>query len=226
MNVSRLRGLIVSVQPEESSVLSRPVFVAELAACAVANGAAGVRIQGVEHIAAVRKRCGDVPLVGLIKHAIAGFDPYITATLADVGRVLDAGADVVAFDATARARPDGSTLAVAIELIHRRGGVAFADCAQIEDARAAVANGADIVGTTLCGYTRETERAKLPALDLVRAMTAMRPAFIVCEGGIGNPEQAAAAFSAGADAIVVGTAITNIDLAVRRFADAARAHVP
>lgn len=222
MNVSQLRGaLIVSVQPEPSSVLSPPAFVAELAACAIANGAAAVRIEGAHRIAAVRSRCGDVPLVGLIKRAVPGFEPYITATLADVGLVLDAGADIVAFDATDRARPDGSTPAEIVDLIHQRGGIAFADCAQIEDAASSLANGADIVSTTLCGYTRGTNGARLPALELVGAMKAL-DAFAVCEGGIGNPSQAAAAFGSGADAIVVGTAITNIDLLVRRFVEAAR----
>ena len=225
MNVSRLRGLIVSVQPEASSVLSPPAFVAELAACAIANGAAGVRIEGAERIAAVRSRCGGVPLVGLIKHSVEGFEPYITANVPDVKRVLDAGADIVAFDATSRARPDGSALADTIELIHQRGAIAFADCAQIEDARSALESGADVIGTTLCGYTRETKTAKLPALDLVTAIRALGAAFTVCEGGIGNPSEAAAAFAAGADAVVVGTAITNIDLLVRRFADAARTRV-
>jgi N-acylglucosamine-6-phosphate 2-epimerase len=223
MILSRLRGgLIVSVQPEPSSVLSPPAIVAELAACAIANGAAAVRVQGADRIASVRSRCGDVPLVGLIKRAVPGFEPYITATLSDVGLVLDAGADVVAFDATGRVRPDGSTLSGIIDLIHRRGGIAFADCAQIEDAVSALANGADIVSTTLCGYTHETKGAQLPALDLVSAMKAL-DAFTVCEGRIGTPSEAAAARACGADAIVVGTAITNIDLLVRRFVEAARA---
>src|SRR5581483_2670171 len=105
MNLSRLRGLIVSVQPEASSVLSPPLFVAELAACAIANGAAGVRIESSDRIASVRVRCGDVPIVGLIKRTVEGFEPYITPTLADIVLVLNAGADAVAFDATPRSRP-------------------------------------------------------------------------------------------------------------------------
>lgn len=226
MNLSQLRGLIVSVQPETASVLSPPHLVAELAACAIANGAVGVRIEGADRIASVRVRCGDVPIVGLIKHAVEGFEPYITASLADVTAVLDAGADIVAFDGTSRTRADGSTVADAIALAHRRGRRAFADCAQVDDARRALGAGADIVGTTLCGYTRDTKAASLPALDLVSGMKELGAAFAVCEGGVGNPAQVAAAFAAGADAVVVGTAITNIDLLVRRFADAAPVRDP
>jgi putative N-acetylmannosamine-6-phosphate epimerase len=203
-------------------LLSPANFVAELAACALANGAVGVRIEGTDRIAAVRVRCGDAPIVGLIKRTVPGFEPYITATLADVQLALNAGADIVAFDATSRRRPDGSTVAAAIDLIHKRRALAFADCAQIDDARSALQSGADIVSTTLCGYTTETKAAKLPALDLVAAIKALGAGFIVCEGGIGDPSQAAAAFAAGADGIVVGTAITNLDLLVRRFVEAVR----
>jgi N-acylglucosamine-6-phosphate 2-epimerase len=44
--------------------------------------------------------------------------------------------------------------------------------------------------------------------------------FTVCEGGVGSPADVAAAFAAGAQAVVVGTAITNIDVLVTRFVGA------
>jgi putative N-acetylmannosamine-6-phosphate epimerase len=43
IDLKRLRGLIVSIQPAADSVLNTPETVALLARCAVANGAAGVR---------------------------------------------------------------------------------------------------------------------------------------------------------------------------------------
>ena len=215
-------GLIVSIQPEPQSVLCEPRIVAELAACAIANGAAGVRIESAQHIAAVRKRCPEASLVGLIKRRYDGFATYITPALADVREVLDAGADIVAFDATLRARPDGSTVADTVREIHARNALAFADCSTLDDARAARDAGADVVGTTLCGYTDETRGVILPAIDLVASIKALGTPFAVCEGGIATPEQAAAARAAGADAIVVGTALTNIDLRIRLFVDAAR----
>jgi N-acylglucosamine-6-phosphate 2-epimerase len=217
MTRERLRGLIVSVQPMAGSALDEPRIVAAMAACALANGAVAVRIEGAQRIAAVRERLPGAAIVGLIKHEVPGFEPYITASLADVNAVLDAGADAVAADATARPRCDASTFADAVAAIHRRGRLAFADCAGFDDARAALAAGADILATTLCAYTKETRGTPLPALGLVRAIASLG-SFAVCEGGIASPEQAAAAYAAGADAIVVGTAITNVDLAVRRFA--------
>lgn len=222
MNLPALRGLIVSVQPEKDSVLAMPSIVAELAACAFANGATGVRIESAAHIAAVRKRCGEVPLIGLLKRSASPQTPYITATMPEVEHVLDAGASIVALDATARPRPDGSTFADAVKAVHAAGALAFADCAEVEDARAALQAGADVVGTTLCGYTSATQSIVLPALELVARIKALGAPFTVCEGGIATPQQARAAFAAGADAVVVGTAITNIDLNVRRFVEAIR----
>lgn len=219
MTRDALRGLIVSVQPPPGSALDEPGIVAAMAACALANGAAGVRIEGAERIAAVRARLPLAPIVGLIKRAASGFQPYITASLSDAESVIQAGAAIVAVDATERRRPDDSTFADAVAAIHRRGALAFADCAQMQDARAAYAAGADILATTLCGYTAETRSEQLPALPLVSAIASLG-GFTVCEGGIGSPAQAADAFAAGADAVVVGTALTNLDVLIRRFAEA------
>jgi N-acylglucosamine-6-phosphate 2-epimerase len=219
--LERLRGgLIVSVQAEPDSLLNTPETIALLARCAVANGAAGVRIEGEARIAAVRAALPDVPIVGILKRAHAGFEPYITSTRLEVAQVAATGAGVVAFDATARERADGSSVADLIAEIREMGLLAMADCSEEGDAIAAAAAGADIVATTLAGYTEATRGRSLPALDLVAAI-ARGPAFVVCEGGIGSPEALKEAFAAGADAAVVGTAITNVDVLVRRFVAAA-----
>jgi len=82
-----------------------------------------------------------------------------------------------------------------------------------------------VVATTLCGYTPGTQGTRLPALELV-ASCAASGAFAICEGGVGSPDDLRAAFAAGAQAVVVGTALTNLDLQVRRFAAAAPAGPP
>lgn len=219
MNVlERLRGrLIVSVQPEEASVLREPQTIALLARCVVANGAAGVRIEGADRIRAVRAAV-DVPIIGLIKRKPSSFAPYITTTLDDVEAICEAGAEVVAFDATIRPRQGGATVAELVDLTQGRGRLALADCATLEDGHTALSVGADAVSTTLAGYTAETAGCALPALELL-AVLAKLHRFTVCEGGIAEPEQARAAFAAGASAIVVGTAITNVDALTRRFSE-------
>jgi N-acylglucosamine-6-phosphate 2-epimerase len=220
VTVERLRGLIVSIQPEADSVLDSPETVALLARCAAANGAVGVRIEGAERIAAVR-RAVDVPIVGLVKRSYPGFDPYITPTELEIDQVAAAGAGVIAFDATARERPAGLTVAAAVAAIRRRGALAMADCATAQEMLAASAAGADIVATTLCGYTGDTKGAVLPAVDVLAAARDSS-AFHVLEGGVGAPDDVRRGFEAGADAVVVGTAISNLDALVRRFAQAAQ----
>ena len=83
MILQRLRGLIVSIQPEPESVLNTPETIALLARCAVANGASGVRIEGAVRIAAVRAAV-NVPIIGLVKRVYPGYDPYITPTRGEV----------------------------------------------------------------------------------------------------------------------------------------------
>ncbi len=187
-----------------------------MAAAAQANGAVAVRMQGVETLRAARARLG-VPIIGLIKRAYPGYRPYITPTLTDVQEVIETGADVVAFDATDLPHPRGDTVEAIVEAIHAADRIAMADCATAADALCAQAAGAEIVATTLCGYTSATEGVSLPALDLVRNVAEL-DAFVICEGGVARPDLVAEAFAAGADAVVVGTAITNTDWLVREFA--------
>jgi N-acylglucosamine-6-phosphate 2-epimerase len=212
-------GLIVSVQAWHGSALDDPHVIAAMARAAEANGAVALRIEGVEHLRAVRA-CVALPIVGLIKREYPGFEPYITPTLDEVREVLECGAEIVAFDATSRRRPGGTELRRVIAAIHAEGRLALADCADAADARAATDVGADAVATTLCGYTPETAARRLPALDLVAEFAALR-CFRICEGGVRSPREVRAALDAGADAVVVGSAITNVDWLVREFAGAA-----
>jgi len=213
--IERLRGLVVSVQAP-GSLLDTPATIALLARVAEANGASAVRVQGGATIAAV-KRAVAVPVIGLVKRSYPGFSPYISATLREVAEIAAAGADIVAFDATARARPGGLAVAGLIAAIHERGALAMADCSSAADGATAAAAGADLVATTLCGYTEETQGMALPALGVLRDLVATGcPAL--AEGGVATPADVAAAVAAGAHAVVVGTAITNVDALVRRFA--------
>lgn len=212
-------GLIVSVQAWPGSALDDPLVIAAMSRASEESGAVAVRIEGVGNLAAVRPRV-EVPIVGLIKREYPGYDPYITPTIAEVRDVVAGGAEIVAFDATSRVRPDGSGIDDIVAEIHARGRLALADCSTAADGEAALACGADILATTLCGYTPETAARTLPALDLVAELAAL-VRFTVCEGGIRSPAELRAALDAGADAVCVGSAITNVDWLVREFAGAA-----
>ncbi|TAM73536.1 N-acetylmannosamine-6-phosphate 2-epimerase [bacterium] len=216
------RGLVVSVQAEEGSPLDDPAVLAAMARSAERGGAVAVRAQGVANIRAIRACCA-LPIIGLIKRHVPGSDVYITPAYEDARAIARAGADVVALDATPRSRPGGAVLAEIIAAIHRELGCpVMADCATFEDALAAQTLGADILATTLCGYTSETRAVPLPALDLVARIAAAARRPTLCEGGVGHPSEAAAALARGAYACVVGTAITNVDALTRAFAAAAR----
>lgn len=218
--LDRLRGgLVVSVQAYADSVLDTPQTIALLARCAEQNGAVGVRIEGAARIAAVRAAVG-VPIVGIVKAAHAGFAPYITSTREEIAAVAAAGAEIVAFDATDRPRAGGATVGDLVAHARACGLLAMADCANEADAAGAIAADADLVATTLAGYTPGTQGRALPALDVLAWIAARHP-FAVCEGGVGDPAAAERAFAAGAAAVVVGTAITNVDALVRRFAEIA-----
>jgi N-acylglucosamine-6-phosphate 2-epimerase len=82
-----------------------------------------------------------------------------------------------------------------------------------------------VLATTLAGYTDATRGRVLPALDLLSELAALTP-FALCEGGVAAPAMVPAAFASGASAVVVGTAITNIDSLVRAFVQAARGEDP
>ena len=212
-------GLIVSVQAWPGSAMDDPHVIAAMARAAQEGGAVAVRVQGVANLAAVRERV-QVPVIGLIKREYAGYEPYITPTLREVTEVLETGAEIVALDATARSHPGGAAFEALIGAVHARGRLAMADCATLEEGRAAALLGCDVIATTLCGYTAETRGRKLPALDVVAALrqSVGDGGFVVCEGGVHRPEELRAALEAGADAVVVGTAITNVDWLVREFA--------
>lgn len=214
--LDRLRGgLIVSVQAKAGGALDDPHVLAAMAMAAQDGGAAAVRIAGVANVEAVRRRV-NLPLIGIVKREYPGFEPYITPTVREIEELASCGCEIIAFDATSRPRPQQTSLKQLVDATHRGGALAMADCAQAQDGEAAMAAGAEILASTLCGYTKETAGIALPALDLVHELARLG-AFTICEGGIHEPASATAALKAGADAVVVGTAITNLQWVVERY---------
>lgn len=213
-------GLIVSVQAPEGSPLRDPAVIAAMAEAALANGAVGVRLESPEHIGAVRRRCPQALIVGLWKRTYADSPIYITPGWAELAAVWAAGADVVALDATDRPRPGGARLE---DLVARAqaelGAPLMADIDSLANGCRAAALGCRWIGTTLYGYTEATAAAAQPAWELVAALREVLPPerLLICEGGIASAEQARRALDLGADAVVVGTAITGVDLQVAAY---------
>ena len=213
-------GLIVSVQAPEGSPMRHNDVIAAMAEASLNNGAIGVRLESPEHIGAVRRRCPEALIIGLWKRTFADSAVYITPGWEEIRAVWAAGADVVALDATDRPRPEGQDLAALIrrarEELH---APLMADVDSVANGVRAAELGCQWVGTTLYGYTEATASQSPPAWGLLPQLWQQLPleTLLICEGGISSPQQARQALEGGADAVVVGTAITGVDLQVAAY---------
>ncbi|MBY0549852.1 MAG: N-acetylmannosamine-6-phosphate 2-epimerase [Candidatus Obscuribacterales bacterium] len=220
------KALIVSAQAAEGEPLCAPEHICALALSALNGGAKGLRLEGVENIRYLRARTA-VPLVGLTKGVVPDAERYgsvyITATFAEAQELANAGADIIALDATNRPRPDGVSLK---ELIGRIATElkrpVWADVSTLEEGALAAEYGASVVSTTLYGYTAETKLPPdaPPDFDLVRRLCNELSVPVVLEGRVWQPAEVARAFELGVFAVVVGSAITRPQLITQRFVQA------
>jgi N-acylglucosamine-6-phosphate 2-epimerase len=219
--LARLRGgLIVSCQALEDEPLYGAEFMAAMARAAQIGGAVGIRANTPADIRAIKAVC-PLPLIGLYKQTYPQSDIYITPTLREVRAVIEAGAELVAIDATERPRPDGLTLAELFRQIRAESDVLIVgDVSTYEEGIAAARAGAHIVSTTLSGYTPYSRQEPTADLELVARLSADLPVPVIAEGRIWSPEEARKAMDAGAFAVVVGTAITRPQEIVRRYVQA------
>ena len=213
-------GLIVSVQAPPGSPMRDPEVIAAMAEASLRNGAVGVRLESPEHIGAVRRRCPNALIIGLWKRTFPDSSVYITPGWREIQAVWSAGADVVAVDATSRFRPDGQRLEDLIQRCRDElRAPLMADVDSVENGLQAAELGCEWVGTTLFGYTEETSDCSPPALTLLPSLRQrLKPSVrLICEGGIATLQAARSALEAGADNVVVGTAITGVDLQVAAY---------
>lgn len=200
--------------------MRHPEVIAAMAEASLNNGAIGVRLESPEHIGAVRRRCPQALIVGLWKRSFPGSSVYITPGWHEIQAVWAAGADVIALDATERQRPDNQRLEDLVQRAHEQlGAPLMADVDSLAAGLRAAELGCSWVGTTLYGYTESSSAARPPAWELLPPLRQGLPAEVslICEGGIASADQACRALDEGADAVVVGTAITGVDLQVEAY---------
>jgi N-acylglucosamine-6-phosphate 2-epimerase len=217
-------GLIVSCQAPGNSPLAKPEIIAAFAETAALNGAVAVRIDSPAHISAVRKTV-TIPIIGIYKIVLPESEVYITPLYQSAVEVAEAGADIIALDATARLRPNGEKLSELCEKVDTNIHLPImADVATFEEGiYAAEELGCAFVGTTLSGYTQQTEHLlDKPDFELIKKLAHRISTPIIAEGRMSSPEDVRRAFECGAFAVVVGNAITGIDNQVKRFAEACR----
>tara|TARA_A100000164_G_scaffold302580_1_gene278047 strand:+ start:327 stop:995 length:669 start_codon:yes stop_codon:yes gene_type:complete len=208
--------IIVSCQPNEGGPQDKTNIIVSMAKTAVIGGCGGVRIEGSRNISEVKKNIS-LPIIGIIKNDLVEYEIKITPLLKDVDRVIKSGADIVAYDATNRKRPVPTNEIVS--KIKNANRLAMADCANLNDAINAVDEGADIIGTTLSGYTgipvKDTYK---PDINLIRKFKKL-DCFVMAEGRYNSPILAKKAILAGADAVTIGSAITRIDNITKWFVE-------
>ncbi|EOY5380808.1 N-acetylmannosamine-6-phosphate 2-epimerase [Cronobacter dublinensis] len=222
--LEQIKGkLVVSCQALENEPLHSPFIMGRMALAAAQGGAAGIRANSVADIAAIKQQV-TLPVIGIIKRDYPGSEVFITATMREVTELMRAAPEMIALDATARARPDGETLEQLVRRIRRDFPevLLMADISDVDEAVAADALGFDCVGTTLYGYTAPTRGHRLPENDfaLLKGVLAAVALPVIAEGNVDTPERAARCLSLGAHAVVVGGAITRPQQITRRFTDA------
>lgn len=214
--LDRLRnGLIVSCQAAPGSPLANRGLMSYMAEAAEAGGAVAIRAEGLRDISEIKKAVS-IPIIGLIKLNSENTPVVITPLLEHVYQLMEAGADLIAVDATLRKRVDGTLGNDFVAQAKAVGAKILADIDDLESAIAAEKSGAVAVITTLSGYTNGPV-PELPDLDLVKACSSHCAVPVIAEGRFNSPELVSQAFDAGAWSVCVGSAITDPWLSTKRF---------
>jgi glucokinase-like ROK family protein len=210
--------LIVSCQAGDGDPFRSPDLMARFALAAVEGGAAGIRANGSIDVAAIRQTV-TVPIIGIHKQRMPDGRVLITPSMEAIEELIDAGADMIALDCTARGQRLGALERIA-KTKERYGVPVLADIATTGEAQTAAAAGADAVLSTLHGYTENTAASKAFEPSFIRELVNAVRVPVIAEGRIHSPRQAKEAVAAGSFAVIVGTAITRPRETTRSFVDA------
>lgn len=219
MEVSELKNkIVVSVQAMPAEPLYKEECLLAMMQSVINGGAQALRVAGVRDVKNAKKF--SVPVIGITKPEVLPENwlelVYITPTLDDIDKLIEAGADVIAFDGTSRTRE--CPINKMIERIHAANRLAMADIATYEEGINCTKLGADIVSTTLSGYTSNTlSDSTEPDFVLLEKLVKNAKIPVILEGKVWEPKEADKAFELGAHAVVIGSAITRPQLITKRF---------
>ncbi|WP_454193165.1 N-acetylmannosamine-6-phosphate 2-epimerase [Paenibacillus sp. Marseille-Q7038] len=216
-------GLIVSCQALEHEPLHSSFIMGRLAIAAKQGGAIGIRANTAADVKEIKQQV-DLPVIGIVKRNYGTNPVFITPTIQEVDELAAVGAEIIAVDATVRARPDGKTLEAFVKEIRSKypDVLLMADISSTEEAIIAEKLGFDLISTTLVGYTEETSHMKLYDEDfaVLKEIIASVHTPVVAEGNVMTPEMAARCLEVGVYCVVVGGAITRPQQITERFAAA------
>lgn len=218
--INKLKNkVIVSVQAMPDEPLYKEDCIVAMMQSVLNGGASGLRVAGVRDVKNAKKLF-EVPVIGITKpDKLPGNWQevvYITPEIEDVNKLIEAGADIIAFDGTSRKRP--CPLEKIIEAIHLSGRLAMADIATFEEGLNCEKLGVDVLSTTLSGYTKESLiNFDEPDFALLEKLVKNTKLPVILEGKIWEPSQVKKAFELGAHCVVIGSAITRPQLITKRF---------
>jgi len=212
--------IIVSVQAMPNEPLYDEECMFAMMKSVVNGGAGGLRVAGARDV--VNAKTLGVPVIGITKPEKLPDNwkevVYITPTLSEVELLIEADADVIAFDGTLRKRPNGCTLSDIVQKIKSAGKYSMADISTYNEAKVCADLGVDLLSTTLSGYTLESiSDSNEPDFDLLKVISSKLTTPVILEGRIWEPEQVNKAFEFGAHSVVIGSAITRPQLITKRF---------
>lgn len=214
--------LVVSCQAAKGDPLDDLDTLCRLATSVIRGGAAGLRAEGTECVSAFR-RLTSLPIIGLLKTWDSNDEVYITPTFSAAQSVSDAGADVVALDCTRRRLSEAEPWPALVARIHdelRRA--VCADIATIDDALLAQSVGADVIATTLRGYTADTKDVRSVDWPFLEELVSKAGVPVILEGHVTSPDEVRRALEIGVHAVVVGSAITRPQTITERFVAATK----
>lgn len=214
--------LIVSCQALDDEPLHSSFIMGRMALAAKIGGASGIRANGIDDIKEIRENV-DLPIIGIIKKDYENSEIYITPTMDEVDKLASINVDVIAVDATDRKRPNHEGLRDFYEDIRAKYPdiKLMADCSTIEEAKLADSLGFDYIGTTMVGYTPQSEGDKIAENDFEILRTIIKECDhpVIAEGNIDSPEKAKRVLELGAFTVVVGGAITRPQNITKKFTE-------
>lgn len=225
MIIEKLKGkVIVSAQAMPNEPFYDEKCMLAMMQSVVNGGASGLRVAGRRDV--VNAKTFELPVIGLTKPNKLPENwrsvVYITPGIKEVKELIEAGADIIAFDGTSRPRPDGCTIEQIINIIHLADKLAMADISTLEEGINCAKLGADIISTTLAGYTDESgEASETPDFELLNNLVSSIEKPVFLEGRVWSPEEVKKAFESGAHSVVIGSAITRPHLITKRFVEGA-----
>lgn len=220
--IEKLKGqIVVSSQAMPDEPFYEELCMNAMMQSVVNGGAGALRVAGVRDVA--NAKAFGIPVIGLTKPNKLPQNwrsvVYITPSLDDVNALINAGADIVAFDGTLRPHKD-CTVREIIQMIHDSSRLAMADISTLEEGITCAKLGADIISTTLAGYTEESAtQSEMPDFVLLKNLVASVDKPVILEGRIWNPNDVKKAFEIGAHCVVIGSAITRPQLITKRFVE-------